>query len=170
MLPFPKTRREIKPYLAALVSGGKRFVIRNRNAVIGVTSVLMIGVVISAFAFSDGGKRPSHKSMVPYSAKPSGIAGKPHLVKKTAVKTTAVGGAGITLAAGRKLYDAKKYEQAIDVFQPLVDENVEARFWLGKAHLAEGNDFRGCRQLNKYVELAPKGRYVKAAKTSLQKC
>jgi hypothetical protein len=111
---------------------------------------------MSAWAFSGGEAQRKPYAMKSYS---------PSIAKKPVAQ------AQDSLARGRKLLDAKKYDEAIDILQPIVDENVEARFWLGTAHLAAGHGFRGCRQLDKYVELAPKGRYVKSAKTArLTKC
>jgi hypothetical protein len=147
MLRFPKTRREIRPFLDKLLSNGRRTVMHNRKVVvIAVSCVLTIGVVATAWAFS-GDDSP----------------GRP--VVKRSERT-----APDPLSSGRSLVDAKKYGEAIDVLQPLVDTNVEARFWLGTAHLGAGHDFRGCRQLTKYVELSPKGRYATSAKTRLKKC
>lgn len=161
MVPFPKNRREIRPWLADLQRRGKRFVTKNRNAVIATATISLVLVVgVTGWALSDRDTKP--KKRVPYASANTTTSVKEAPATKPAAPDP--------LAKGRSLYESKKYDEAIDVFQPLVDSHVEARFWLGKSHLAAGHDFRGCRQLEKYVEKAPKGRYVSAAKKDLKKC
>lgn len=146
----------------------KRFYAKNKKAVIAVATVcavLVVAVTVWAFQNPSAPKRPVSFASTKLStaSNPAKREMKAEVKSDVKLKTD-------TLAKGISLYEAKKYGEAIDVFQPLVDENVEARYWLGKAHLADGNDFRGCRQLRLYVEGAPKGRYVTPAKTAMKKC
>lgn len=168
MMPFPRSRREIRPWLNKLTSSGKRFASRRRGVVIAATCVMMVGIAMSAWALSGGeGTGPNGRKIVPYSASKPVVQGKG---ERTSLKRAPIPSKEKDpLAAGRRLLDAKKYDEAIDTFQPLVRDHVEARFWLGVAHLEAGHGYRGCRQLDKYLELAPKGRYVTAAKTSAKK-
>lgn len=166
MTPFPRTRREIRPWLhkvkTKLTTSGKRLLGRRRGLVIATACFVMVGIAMSAWALSGGDGRPGGRKIVPYSASKPVVKN----VQRTSMKRAP---AKDPLAAGRRLIDAKKYDAAIDVFQPLVREDVEARFWLGTAHLGAGHGFRGCRQLEKYLDLAPKGRYANAARTRVKK-
>ena len=162
MMRFPKNRQELVARLRAAFKSTRRFVTRNRTVVVATTCALTLGIVVSAWALSGGnddsgnGRRATMTKRAPSARAKVG-------------RTTRVASSD-PLAAGRRLFDAKKYDQAIDAFQPLVRENVEARFWLGKAHLAVGHGFRGCRQLDKYLDKAPKGRYARAAKAGRKDC
>ena len=166
MIPLPRNRREIRPWLKKLTQSGKRFASHRRGTVIATACVLVFGVAMSAWALSgsDAGRKDGRK-VVPYSASKPVVKG----VERTSMTRKASVATKDPLAAGRRLLDAKKYDEAIDAFQPLVSDHVEARFWLGLAHLGSNNDFRGCRQLEKYLELAPKGRYVTTAKATTKK-
>ena len=159
MLPFPRTRREIRPFIRDLRTRTERLIRRNRIAAIATAAgalVLVSGVAVWAFS----GSVPGRPALV---ASANATARSATTAPRTLVKKD-------PLTAARKLYDAKKYEDAVQAFQPLLDEHVEARFWLGESHMKLGHTFRGCRQLEKYVELAPKGEYVTSAKRSLKKC
>ena len=138
---------------------GRRFLAKHRTqAVAAGVALVFLAAGVTAWALSDRGEKPK---------RPAAHASSN--VSKTA-KPAARTAKADPLAAGIRLYEQKKYDAAIQSFQPLVGEHVEARFWLGKSHLAEGHAFRGCRQLRLYVEKAPQGRYVRAAKRDLQGC
>ncbi len=146
----------------------KAFATKNKKQVIAVCAVAGVLVItVTALALSSGDGKTKRK---PY---PSASSSKTTTAMAPAKKANVASDAKPKLdpmQAGVRLYEQKNYKDAIDAFQPLVDDNVEARYWLGQAHLADGNDYRGCRQLRLYVEKAPKGRYVAPAKKKLEKC
>ena len=158
MLAFPRSRREIRPFIRDLRSRTERLIRRNRTAAIG--SAVAVAVLVTgagAWALSGTDSAPSLVSRANASTRNMTTA------PRTIVKKD-------PMVLGRKLFDAKKYEDAVQAFQPLIDDHVEARYWLGESHMRLGHTFRACRQLEKYVELAPKGSYVTSAKRSLKKC
>lgn len=164
MLPFPRKRREIRPFIRDLRTRAERLIRRHRKAAIAsVASLVVIGGALGIWALSSSSTAPTFVSRASASTTSSTSS------KKT-VPLPVTGAKRDPMAAARKLHDAKKYAEAVQTFQPLVDDHVEARFWLGESHLALGHTFRGCRQLSMYVDLAPKGAYVKSAKRSLKNC